>query len=187
MAVTRCFIAVELDARTRKRIAGFSKLIEIKGLRPVPEDNLHITMMFLGGIGSRNIADAKDMLSAIVHRSFRISIVGLGVTSASDPRVVVARVHDGAEELSLIHEYLKAGVSALGLRTENRKFFPHVTIARTGRSLRANQDEVNNFVALHSGEQFGSFVCDGIKLKSSVLTPAGPVHSDLFKKEFSAQ
>ena len=66
-------------------------------------------------------------------------------------------------------------------RDKRIQFKPHLTIGR----LKPNKINYKNFdvfkklINENKSLEFGAFNIDGIKLKQSVLTPKGPIYSDL--------
>ncbi len=182
---TRAFIAIEIDEAVKEKLAEVSNRIKYACAKAVPPHQVHITMAFLGGIDDESIEEIGMLLSAMRRSQFNISLTGLGVFSAKSPKVIFAKVLGGQEELGLMASYINDGIRALGMKIDERKFSAHVTIARVRGPGAADMDHISRFVAAHSGDQFGSFVCGGIKLKGSLLTPNGPVYRDLFAKGFS--
>ncbi|TFF89358.1 MAG: RNA 2',3'-cyclic phosphodiesterase [Promethearchaeota archaeon] len=66
-------------------------------------------------------------------------------------------------------------------KDKRRKFKPHLTIARL-RKNRINYktfDTFKNIIKDNQNTKFGDFSIKEIKLKKSVLTPQGPIYSDL--------
>jgi 2'-5' RNA ligase len=60
---------------------------------------------------------------------------------------------------------------------DDRPFQAHVTLGRvrSGRNLR----QLGDLLARDSERQFGTAALTELKLKSSVLSPSGPVYSDV--------
>ncbi|MEM2698761.1 MAG: RNA 2',3'-cyclic phosphodiesterase, partial [Ignisphaera sp.] len=90
----RAFIAVEIeDKDTLINIIRIRDALVNLGLdiKPVEDENLHITMRFLGEISSHTIEGIKKMLSSIpsIIKSFSITVKGIGAfPSISRPRVI---------------------------------------------------------------------------------------------------
>jgi len=182
---TRAFIAIEINQAAKEKLAVIASQIRSSSVKAVHPDQMHITMAFLGDIDNDSIEEIGMLLSAMERSQFGISLMGLGTFSTKRPGVIFAKVLDGAEVLALISSYINDGLAALGMTVEERKFSAHVTVARARNPSATEIDRINSFVAAHSGDPFGSFICSGIKLKGSVLTPKGPIYRDLFTKSFS--
>ena len=123
-------------------------------LRWVPEENLHITLAFLGEINRENlsaITGAAEQTSAAVQTNFaqqtsaarREAAHGIHVTSQrlfTLPRnrpanVLAAGFDSGGEQISFLARGLVKKLNECGmLLNENEKnHLPHITVARKGR------------------------------------------------------
>jgi len=147
---------------------------------------LHITMFFLGYLDLGQVEGVKALLSRLSVRRFPVSLGGVGTFDADRPRVVFVNITKGAKELEDIYARLSGGISALRIRMDERGFAPHLTIARVKGFSGREADAVKAFMSEFEGHDFGSFACCSIRLKSSVLTRAGPKYADLFVKELPA-
>lgn len=161
----RAFICIEIPEEIRARMHAFQETL--KGTRPVPMGNMHVTMLFLGNVdfeGIRKFSKAMD-LSAI--RQFRVSIEGVHAFRHGPSAVVYAGVTDGREELAGINSGI---CKAAGLEAE--PYVPHATIARSNRMKEFHSN---------TGIRFGSFTCNALKMKRSVLDQGSPEYSDIYE------
>jgi RNA 2',3'-cyclic 3'-phosphodiesterase len=136
----RLFVGVELDDALRAACAAAARQLQQRlrragvdlAARWVPEDNLHITLWFLGTVGDAQAAAVVDGLRpAWGIASFSIAVSGAGVFPPSGPpRIVWLGVADGAPCLSQLHRELADRLVPLGFEPERRPYHPHVTIAR---------------------------------------------------------
>jgi 2'-5' RNA ligase len=96
----------------------------------------------------------------------------------SRPRVLWIGVSQGAEQLVRLAYVVREAVDKFAEHEEDREFTPHLTIGRikSGR----NVEKLRELVTRYRGVEFGVVTVDKIKLKKSVLTPRGPIYSDLF-------
>lgn len=104
----------------------------------VQEDNLHLTMAFLGETASSllpKLQASADLVCRQVH-PFRLTIGGLtgAFSSWRHPQVIWlgATAKDG--ELSHLHQLLSTELSGLGFAVD-RRWHPHITLGRVKRSL----------------------------------------------------
>ncbi|ACB40485.1 RNA 2',3'-cyclic phosphodiesterase [Pyrobaculum neutrophilum] len=178
----RAFIAVDIDSpEVVRRVEQIQR--EVLGLgvdvKLVERENLHITLRFLGEVPQGRINDIARALAALKHQRFEIRLVGLGVfPHMASPRVLWVGVAQGAEELTRLANAVRAAVDKYAEHREERDFTPHLTIGRV-KSGR-NVDKLRELVERHKNTEFGAAVVDKVKLKRSVLTPRGPIYSDLF-------
>lgn len=125
----RLFVAVQLTEDARRKIA--SGIGELPG-RPVPPDNWHFTLRFLG---TTSAADRESLVS-ILRRSrlrpaFTIRFGSLGTfPRPKRARIVWIGVSEGAAQLVSLAEKIEQAVRQAGFPAESRPFQPHLTLSR---------------------------------------------------------
>lgn len=176
----RAFIAVDVRCGEELRKA----IEELRGygrpLKPVSPDIVHITLKFLGDTDERIVPEIEAVMRQAVADAppFHINLIGTGVfPNARSPRVIWAGMQ-GAEPLVKLASSLDEGCGTLGFPREKRAFSPHLTLARV---REGHKPDLLGFLQDHQGKEFGSFTVDRIKLKKSVLTPSGPIYSDVIE------
>lgn len=125
----RMFIAIDLP-RQACRTLGQLLPQPPRGVRPVPPEQLHLTVHFLGDVAD----DARLALPAALARvrcePFTIAIRGTGVfPPRGRPAVLWAGVA-GSAPLAELHAAIGAAIESCGLGIERRPYVPHVTLAR---------------------------------------------------------
>jgi 2'-5' RNA ligase len=177
----RCFIAVEVDdPSTLDGITRVQSSLNATGanLKLVERENLHLTMKFLGDVRAGLLPEVVKVVSKTSFEPFMMALRGVGVfPTLRRPRVVWAGITEGVEELSAIFRDIEPRLVELDFKPESRSFSPHITIARV-RSER-NRDNLIEEVMTLEDTDFGGFEARHVKLKKSVLTPRGPIYTDL--------
>ncbi|NPA99868.1 MAG: RNA 2',3'-cyclic phosphodiesterase [Crenarchaeota archaeon] len=186
MNLLRVFIAVEItDEKIKKLIESIQREL-LKGgvdIKPVEMENLHITLRFIGEVPQATVNEIINKLRTISYQKFKMRIKGLGAfPSPSNPRVIWAGVAEGSRELSELHEIVERLVGRYGIK-DDKEFTPHLTIARV-RSPR-NKQYITSIIEKYRDLDFGEQEVSCIKLKRSVLTPRGPIYSDLLKVDLT--
>ena len=180
MAV-RCFVAVDLeDPDLLDALGRFQDGLRGVGadLKCVERENIHLTMRFLGDVGEGVLEDLQGLISGVNFSPFGMGLRGVGTfPNLRRPRVIWVGITRGVDELKGIFDRLESGLVGMGFRPERRGFSPHITIARV-RSGR-NRDRLIEEVIALEGRDFGVFEVGHVKLKKSVLTPRGPIYTDL--------
>lgn len=174
----RAFMAVDVECGPLLQEAITELKAHGRALKPVSPSNVHITLKFLGEIFERTVPDIGSAIRSAVQGipSFELRLVNVGVfPNKGVPRVVWVGM-EGTEPLEKIAAALEEGCEPLGFPRERRPFSPHLTLARVREGYRP---DVSGFLQEHQGQEFGSFRVDRIRLKKSVLTPAGPIYSDV--------
>jgi 2'-5' RNA ligase len=178
----RAFVAVDVECGPALQEAIAELKAYGKALKPVSPANVHVTLKFLGEIFERTVTDIGSVLrqAATDVHPFSLRLVDVGVfPNERSPRVVWVGM-EGTEPLIKMAASLEEGCEPLGFPRERRPFSPHLTLARVREGFRP---DVSEFLRKHHGQDLGSFRVERIKLKKSVLTPAGPIYSDVLTIE----
>jgi 2'-5' RNA ligase len=177
----RSFVSIDLeDPQVLSRIGSILSSLKALGgdLKPVEEENIHLTLKFLGDVSTPRLAKVKSSLQQLAFPSFTAEIKGAGsFPNLKHMNVIWVGVNEGWTQVEQIYEQVEKLLSSLGFRRENRPFSPHITIARV-RSGR-KRDEVANFLQHLSDESFGTIAVDKVRLKQSILSSVGPKYSTL--------
>jgi len=109
-------------------------------LRWVAEDNLHLTLRFIGEVERPLADDLAHALERVRFEPFELRIAGLGRFDQRNGGALWAGVEPKAPVAALAAKVERACLSA-GLEPERRAFHPHITLARWNRqSARAAED-----------------------------------------------
>lgn len=166
----RLFIAALIPEGLRKELFSIGHEFHptFKG-SIVAEENIHLTLEFLGEVPEAKLAGISEALDGIVCPAFDISLRGLGCFPDSiHPRVLWAGISEGFTELASLNGEI---VRKLG-SSSSKRFHPHATIARI-KSMQNHEGFQQSFNQ-HKATEFGSFALDSFELMSSELSPAGP-------------
>lgn len=137
----RLFIAVNLPADERR--AAFAAAAPLRAVdapvKWVAEENLHLTMKFLGEVDAAGAEPIGDALVAAVRtlKPFDVSLGGVGAfPDSAHPRVIWFGVeHHPA--LELLANDIERAVGPLGFEPELRPFQPHITLGRARKDSNA--------------------------------------------------
>ncbi|MBI5146624.1 MAG: RNA 2',3'-cyclic phosphodiesterase [Thaumarchaeota archaeon] len=171
----RTFVSAEItDQGILNSIKNLQSNLRIEA-KPVELQNMHFTLLFLGEISEDMAQRVQNELKTIQFDSFDISFEGVGAfPKPRFPRVVWIGIKDGAGELVELAKSVEKKLSPLGFKSD-KEFKPHITLFRIKNKI----DDITGELAKYSNEKFGSQKISEIKFKKSVLTPSGPIYSDL--------
>jgi len=144
------------------------------GLRPVVEENLHITLKFLGMIPKSEIAMICQLMQHTVTRQspFTLHIHGFGCFR----QALWLGVRD-SEELTELAGNLDLALAVIGAGKEKKPFMPHLTVAR----MRPNaQLKLSNLQEQYGHRDLGTLSVDTVHLFESETLPEGARYSRLF-------
>lgn len=172
----RAFVAVEI---TEESVIDSIKKIQssIKiAAKPVDVQNMHFTLLFLGEVSEDMSQKILAQLKTIDFSSFEIGFEGVGAfPKPKFPRVIWIGIDDeGAKHLVELAKLVEDKLATLGFKSD-KPFKPHATIFRVKNKVGDITSELSKF----AGVKFGVQKVSQIKLKQSVLTPTGPIYSDL--------
>jgi 2'-5' RNA ligase len=153
-------------------------------IKVVERDNLHFTVKFLGEIPESAVEEVDRRMRGLALRRMEVGVRGLGAfPDLRRPRVVWAGV--APQDIPSVTNSGQQVIDALeGIgESDERGFHPHITVARV-RSPR-NLESLAFVIRESSAKEFGRSTISTLKLKSSDLTPGGPIYRDV--KEYSLQ
>lgn len=142
----RTFIAIELPRDLRARIAEHVERLreELPDVRAswVREENLHLTLKFLGDMPVADIPKLSLAVEAAVHAisPFEFVVGGCGAFPPhGQPKVLWIGINDASGGLGKLHKALERECERLGFAREARPFSPHLTIARLRSAKSARE------------------------------------------------
>ncbi len=183
----RTFIAVDFPTAILSKIEAivdyFKKKVPENALKWVETENLHLTIKFIGEIDPGKLEQVKSVLTRCLagQNAFEIEVAGLGMyPNARAPRVIWLGI-TGGDPLVRIHATLDTHLAELDIKPEGRPYAPHLTIARIRKGTdRKTAQAVGETLAQFKVDALGAVTIDRVHLYQSVLTPSGPIYTDLF-------
>ena len=171
----RCFVAVDLDPALRGPLLRLlQELPRTRAVRWCAENQLHVTLKFLGEVSDAQIPRINDALAnASSHiEPFYIRLGGLGCfPSPRNPRVLWAGIEDPGGGCAGWMAAADPLLSELGFERETRAYTPHVTL---GRSKGRGGGEVIQEVLGRAANLPGSeMTVEQVVLFESRLLPRG--------------
>jgi len=167
----RLFVAIDLPLSERAKLAGM--FFGIPGARWVPEDQLHLTLRFIGEVDGGVFRDIKETLADIKVAPFTMQLKGFGCfPPRKQPHVLWVGV-DKNDQLMHLRNRVEAAVVKAGIPPEQRKFSPHITLARLKDTPLS---KLTNFLSGNGLFASEPFTVNEFVLYSSVLSPKGAIH-----------
>lgn len=171
MTTYRLFTAVDLPDEVKESVRRICT--GIPGVRWVDEGLLHLTLRFIGDADSTLFERIRAGLAEVEEKPFELSLHGAGrFPPKRDPRVVWVGV-EATEALIRLQHLVEQALVKCGLAPEDRKFSPHITIARL-KDLPVSP--VAAFLEANRLFSTPPFPVTDFHLYSSTLTPRGAIH-----------
>jgi 2'-5' RNA ligase len=166
----RLFVALALPDPVAEGLAMIQA--GVPGARWQSRDQLHLTLRFIGETDGRDAAAVDDALSLIEAPRFSLTLKGVGEFGGKTPHALWAGVRE-KEPIAFLQRKIETALQRAGLPAEQRKYIPHVTLARL-RGTPAGR--VMDYLADHALYASESFGVEGFILYSSVLTSDGSLY-----------
>lgn len=166
----RLFIAIEVPGKIKEKILGLEPAFgEASWTKP---ENMHLTLVFLGNTDYNQIPDIIAGLESIKDDSFEVIFSELGgFPNLRRPHTLWIGIQENPA-LFYLREKIVKSLSKLNLNIDEKKFIPHLTIARF-RKRRPIKLEIKN--------NFGKFKAKEFILFDSILSREGPNHQIIKK------
>jgi 2'-5' RNA ligase len=129
--VHRLFVAIRPPHAIRERL--LATMGGIPGARWQSDDQLHLTLRFIGEVNRHCAEDVAAALGSIHHPRFELALDGIGQFDRKGRiEILWAGVtpHGGLKSL---HNKIDQALSRIGLPAEGRAYLPHITLARFSR------------------------------------------------------
>jgi 2'-5' RNA ligase len=129
--VPRLFAAIELPLPVRDALLG--AMGGVAGARWQRDDQLHLTLRFIGEVDRHQAADVGAALGMVNVVPFQLS---LGPPGTFDRRGRIDALWVGVspqEPVAALARRVDQALQRIGLPAESRAFVPHITVARFGR------------------------------------------------------
>ncbi|MDR2158571.1 MAG: RNA 2',3'-cyclic phosphodiesterase [Treponema sp.] len=173
----RCFAALELPEEFLASLTEHAGPLREKhpGFRWTKEENLHITLAFMGEIEGRELLILEDAADAAARTAgaFFIRAGGLfTLPRGKRANVLALGIDEGADRIAALAAGF-SGIPGLPGDGEGRPFIPHITLARRGAAaLRLSPEERGTAIPARG-------LVTGLTVFASELRPEGPRYTPL--------
>ncbi|MDT7530959.1 RNA 2',3'-cyclic phosphodiesterase [Sphingopyxis sp. SE2] len=144
MSTHRLFVALRPPRAIREML--ISAMHGVSGARWQSEEQLHLTLRFIGEVDRHRAEDIAAALGAIYAPAVTARIAGVDLFERQGrPHMLWAGV-EPHEPLGALHRKVDQLLARVGVAPETRAFLPHITLARLNRG----SGPVAPFLALNS-------------------------------------
>jgi 2'-5' RNA ligase len=187
----RLFVAIELPEVERRHLAELPKRsdpwisFDDAALNWTREENLHVTLKFLGAVADEHVPAIADALATVrVPGAISLRIEHLVFLPRRGPiRVLAAAVGGATDRLAALQAGIELALEPCGFSRERRAFFPHVTLARPRRERQISR-QARADVASDQPLPGGEFVVDQFVLMQSDLSTGPPRYTRVARFRF---
>jgi 2'-5' RNA ligase len=169
----RLFVAIRPPEDVRDLL--IDAMDDTPALRWVGDEQLHLTLRFIGEVERPVANDVAAELDRIRSANFQIRISGVGKFEKRSGGALWAGVEPKASVVGLAAKVERA-IQQAGLEPEHRAFSPHITLARWNRR---NSEAVDAFLRRTSDLHSEPFNVDRFILFESKLSRHGPHYEEV--------
>lgn len=172
----RLFFAVNLLPCVKKEIAQKILPLIPKGWKKTREENLHVTMHFLGETPAEAVKGLRSKAASL--KGFEQFEAEINCAGHFGNSILWLGFGGGAGELSALNRKLQTAIG-----TRNTKFHAHITIARS----KSGEKRQAQAAAERIGKEMKAMKIrvKSIELMESELENNGPRYSELFSVRFT--
>jgi 2'-5' RNA ligase len=175
----RLFVGLELPLSTRESLARLDP--EIRGVRWLAAEQMHLTMSFLGQADVEREERLRTALAGVRVGTFFLPLEGTGTFGGEHPTIVWAGVGKGHPHLFALHKRIQDELLRAGLEPDLRPFHPHVTL---GRAKNVTRQDLKAFLRKFEDTAFDFFPVIGFALFSSALAQEGANYTVEMRVDF---
>jgi 2'-5' RNA ligase len=186
----RCFIAIGLSDQIKAGLKELQAQLQSGGqtsLKWVDSYSIHLTLKFLGGVDADKITPITDAMEEAVRgvTPFYLTVEGLGAfPNLRRVQVVWVGVGGELDRLAHLQQRIESRLARLGFAPENRRFTPHLTLARVrDRASLGEREGLGELIAATKFEAARSFPVAAVNLMKSQLTREGAIYSRISTAE----
>lgn len=129
----RLFVALRPPRAIREHLLAL--MGGVPGARWQDDEQLHLTLRFIGEVGTHAAEDIAAALESVRHAPVELRLDGCGVFD--DRRGKPNAIWTGVaprEPLAALHRKVDQAIVRAGLEPERRAYLPHITLARMSGS-----------------------------------------------------
>jgi len=168
----RLFVAIDLPWEIRERLARLAT--GLPGARWVSNENLHMTLRFIGEVQPNQAEDIDLALQALRGRSFPLTLKGIGTHTRGGRDVALWLGVERTPGLEHLQAKIETALQRAGLPPERRRFLPHVSLARLDGFVEA---KLAAYVQAHNLFRTEPMTIDHFTLFSSQLGKEASVYT----------
>ncbi|MCL6500508.1 MAG: RNA 2',3'-cyclic phosphodiesterase [Candidatus Pacearchaeota archaeon] len=175
----RCFLAVELPGELKKELARIQTLITEAKMKFVEQENLHLTLKFLGELSDFQVNKVKEALKQVNFEKFRANLGTIGVFPSPNFVRVIWVSLEPSEKVKELHNLIDTALEKEKFHGD-KAFESHITLARV-KFIKNKQEFIERLKEIKVEPI--EFKVEKFVLMKSMLTEKGPIYKKV--KEYT--
>jgi 2'-5' RNA ligase len=165
----RLFVGIDLPSELKLQLSLLAA--GVPGAKWVDAGNYHLTLRFIGEVGEGEAADIDAALAQIRAPRFAVTVATVGHFGL---RMLWAGIERNPA-LQHLHEKIESALNRLGYAPEERRYTPHVTLARLKGT---SEGKLQAYLSQHALFRAAPFQVERFSLIASYLTKSGAIYED---------
>lgn len=166
----RLFVGVSLPPTVRDRLC--SLMTGVDDIRWLRDDQLHITLRFIGDVEEPVAAEIATGLEVVRATAFPIRMDGVGIFGLRRrTKILWAKVAPAAP-IEGLHDRVAGALHRIGIEGDGRRFTPHVTLSR----IKKRAPGLEHFLEANAAFATPPFEVAEFHLYSSHLSQSGALY-----------
>jgi len=165
----RLFVGIALPPEVKLRLSLLAS--GVPGAKWVDPGNYHLTLRFIGEVDEGQAEDIDTGLLQIHAPRFDVALAGIGHFGLRQLYVGVER----NAALQHLHDKVETVLQRFGFPPEERRYTPHVTLARL---KGVTESRLQSYLGAQALFRAAPFRVDAFSLIASYLTKSGAIYED---------
>ncbi len=170
----RLFVALPLPDEVRERLSRLAA--GLPGAKWIKSENYHVTLRFIGEVPEDTAHDVDAALDTVTTQPFPVTLDGLGTFGRGHMAKTLWVGVRPSDPLRHLRDKVESALVRAGLPPEERKFTPHVTLARLGDTPEA---KLAAYLGANGMFLAGPIQAERFVLFESVLGKGGSAYHEL--------
>lgn len=172
----RLFVAILPPDEFRRELAAYGEALALPGIRRVPEENLHITLHFIGWVDELALPEVAEKVGSAARKAkpFTLRLDRVLFAPPGGPKRMIWALFHKSDSFTSLSEDIKRALQKFAGADMRKPQYPHITLARfSAPSI------VRGAVLAEPKAAGRSFVVSRVFLMESKLSPSGPTYSTI--------
>ena len=165
----RLFVGIALPPPLKLQLSLIAS--GVPGAKWVDPGNYHVTLRFIGEVDEGQAADIDDALVQIRAPRFELTLATVGHFGLRMLWVGIER----NPALQHLHKKIESALNRLGFAPEERRYTPHVTLARLKGT---HERKLQAYLSEHALFRAPPIPVERFSLVASYLTKSGAIYED---------
>lgn len=162
----RLFVALRPPRAVREAL--LARMDGVPGARWQDDAQLHLTLRYIGEVDEPVAEDVAAALSGLRGAVPVLQLAGVGQFARRGRTDTLWAGIAPHEALAALHRKIDHTLVRIGLPSEGRAYWPHITLARLSRGAGV-ESEIDAWIATHAGLSSDPFAMTHVVLYESVL------------------